>query len=315
MTMEKTLNRRVWLQAASAGGLWLGAGPRASGRAADPTRVVVWDERQPAQKQAYENFLGNQIADYLRGRPGLEVQSVGLDDPEQGLGKSVLEAARVLVWWGHVRQAEVTPETGKAIVTRIQAGTLSLIALHSAHWSTPFVEAMNERSRHDLQTRLGTESPGRLDVKEVPPPQRYTVPKPDARLTPYSTLRKFPDDSIQAELHLPDCCFPAYRNDGKPSQVRILKPEHPIAAGLPRTFELPHTEMYNEPFHVPAPDEVIFEERWASGEWFRSGMVWRLGKGRVVYVRPGHETFAVYKEATALRIVENTVRWLGAAPT
>jgi trehalose utilization protein len=33
------------------------------------------------------------------------------------------------------------------------------------------------------------------------------------------------------------------------------------------------TEMYDEPFHVPEPDEVIFEERWASGEWFRSGAI------------------------------------------
>ena len=30
--------------------------------------------------------------------------------------------------------------------------------------------------------------------------------------------------------------------------------------------------MYDEPFHVPEPDEVILEERWAGGEWFRSGM-------------------------------------------
>src|SRR5262245_66043426 len=26
-----------------------------------PIRVVVWDEQQPAQKQAYEDFLGNEI--------------------------------------------------------------------------------------------------------------------------------------------------------------------------------------------------------------------------------------------------------------
>jgi trehalose utilization protein len=57
---------------------------------------------------------------------------------------------------------------------------------------------------------------------------------------------------------------------------------------------------------------VVFEERWAGGEWFRSGMVWQLGKGRVVYFRPGHETFAVYKERPVLQFLENAVRWLGA---
>jgi len=69
--------------------------------------------------------------------------------------------------------------------------------------------------------------------------------------------------------------------------------------------------MYAEPFHVPEPDEVVLEERWAAGEWFRSGMVWKLGKGRVFYFRPGHETYAVYKERPVLQLIENAVRWLG----
>src|SRR3954453_7512737 len=116
---------------------------------AKPIKVVVWDEQQPAQKQAYENFLGNAIADHLEAQPGLSVRSVKLDDPEQGLSASVLDGCRVLVWWGHVRQAEVAPTTGRKIVERIKDDGLALIALHSAHWSTPFAEAMNERARLD----------------------------------------------------------------------------------------------------------------------------------------------------------------------
>ena len=60
----------------------------------------------------------------------------------------------MLIWWGHVRHAEITPETGRSIVQRIKDGKLSLIAIHSAHWSTPFVEAMNERTRIDFAERL-----------------------------------------------------------------------------------------------------------------------------------------------------------------
>jgi trehalose utilization protein len=60
---------------------------------------------------------------------------------------------------------------------------------------------------------------------------------------------------------------------------------------------------------VPEPDDVILEERWATGEWFRSGMLWRLGKGIVFYFRPGHETFPVYKEQLPLKILSNAVRW------
>ena len=33
---------------------------------ADPLRVLIWDERQPRQSEAYENFLGNEIAAQLR---------------------------------------------------------------------------------------------------------------------------------------------------------------------------------------------------------------------------------------------------------
>ena len=36
--------------------------------------VVVWDERQPDQKKAYDNFLGNQIADHLKGKSGLAAE-------------------------------------------------------------------------------------------------------------------------------------------------------------------------------------------------------------------------------------------------
>jgi trehalose utilization protein len=69
--------------------------------------------------------------------------------------------------------------------------------------------------------------------------------------------------------------------------------------------------MYNEPFHVPPPDETVFEERWDTGEHFRSGHVWKIGKGRVVYFRPGHEIYPVYRQERPLRVIENACRWLG----
>jgi trehalose utilization protein len=131
-------------------------------------------------------------------------------------------------------------------------------------------------------------------------------------LTPSVERRTESDGTIVLKFNLPNCCFPAYRADGKPSHVRVLLPKHPMAKGLPEQFDIPHTEMYDEPFHVPAPDEVVFEERWDNGERFRSGSVWRVGKGRVVYFRPGHETFDVYKQPETLQIVENIARWLAA---
>lgn len=269
-------------------------------------RVVVWDERHPDQKQAYENFLGNAIAEHLGQQPGFTVRSVALDDPQNGLSDDIINNCDVLIWWGHQRQDEITKETGKKIVQLIADGKLALISLHSAHWSTPFVESMNEL------TRISAEAKKRPDteITYVDPPVRYTVPKYDARITPYTDIRKFPDGSEKHTVHLPYCCFPAFKNDGKPSSIHFINAHHPIAKGVPKQFDLPKTEMYDEAFHVPEPDEVIIEERWASGEWFRSGMVWKLGKGKIFYFRPGHESYPIYKQQWPLAIISNAVRWL-----
>jgi len=290
--------------------LWLNHTSLAADQA--PIRVVVWDEQQPQQRLAYSNFLGNEIAAYLQLQPGLQVVSKRLADPDQGLGSTVLDSCNVLIWWGHVRQKEISTATGQDIVRRIKAGQLSLIALHSAQWSTPFVEAMKERAREDALNALTASERGQAVLVET---NRYanffTPPKYDDFLTPFAWYRKQPDGKVQITLATPNCCFPAYRPDAMPSQMRALLPDHPIAKEIPREFTVPQTEMYNEPFHVPPPDEVVFEERWQPGEWFRSGSVWRLGKGRVFYFRPGHEMYPVYKQQHCLRILDNAVRWMG----
>lgn len=277
-----------------------------------PIRVLVWDEQQPAQKQAYENFIGNEIAHALKTQPAFAVTSARLDDPEQGLSQAALDACDVLIWWGHLRQADITSERARDIVRRIQSGRLSLIALHSAHWSQPFVEAMRERARQNALGAISSDERRSAKIIETNLFANFrSPPKYDSRLTPAAIFRKPPAGPVEIRLTLPNCCFPAYRADGQPSQVRVLLPEHPIARGLPATFTIGQTEMYDEPFHVPPPDEVVLEERWATGEWFRSGSVWNIGQGKVFYFRPGHEIYPIFKDPNVLRVIENAARWLG----
>lgn len=279
--------------------------------------VVIWDERQLAQKQIYPNFLGNHIADYLRQQavrkegqePDFTVQSVGLEDPDQGLPTSVLEQCDVLIWWGHQRHGEVKPELAKEIAKRVKEGKLSLIALHSAHWSAPFMETMNERAVLDALKSLPAKERANAKIERIPAEHR--LPSPTEPKTPSFTKLTNTDGTITLQVKLPLCVFPFVRGDGKPSHVKTLLPNHPIAKEIPETFDIPHTEMYGEPFHVPEPDAVVFEERWDAGEYFRAGCVWKVGQGHVFYFRPGHETFDVYKQPTTLRIVLNAVRWLG----
>ena len=278
--------------------------------AANPIRVLIWDEQQPEQKQAYgDKFLGETIAAHLQKQPGLTVKTASLTSPEQGCDEATLDATDVVIWWAHRQNPALTDAHAERVAARVRDGKLSLIALHSAHWAKPFVRLMQDRAKADA-------------LAQVPAPERATAQweflnenpigkavKRDAPLTP-----SLAHEGSVWKLTLPQCVFPAWRADGAPSHVTTLLPQHPIAAGLPEHWDVAKTEMYDEPFHVPTPDAVIFEEKWDKGEHFRSGCVWTVGHGRVFYFRPGHETFPVYLQVEPLRVLENAVRWLATPP-
>ena len=272
---------------------------------ADPVNVLVWDERQPRQEEAYDNFLGNEIAHYLRSQDGLSVQSAGQDDPQNGLAS--LDNQDVLIWWGHVRQGEVPDAVGQRIVERIRSGQLALVALHSAHWSVPFMQAMYSRTKDDAKRRFPDPN---TSIEFVPPPGRFP-PTYDSIVTPAYYAFKRGGTVRQVRVDLPNCVFPGVDAHGKSSRVTVLTPDHPIMDGLPSQFDIPQSEMYDEPFHVPDPDVVLFREDWRGSGHFRGGMLWNLGLGKVFYFRPGHETFPVFKDPNVLKILENAVRWLG----
>ena len=291
----KSLFLVAWILAAAAFG-------------AEPVRVLIWDEQQPQQKQAYgDKFLGETIAEYLGKQKGLAVTSVSISSPEQGLAKDILDKTDVIVWWGHVRHIEVDDARAEEVVRRVMDGKLGFVPLHSAHWSKPFVRLMQERAKADALKEIAKKSGGQTELQLVNEQPIGKGVKRDAPLTP--SLKHLAGATW--ELTLPACVFPAWRGDGAPGHMTTLLANHPIASGLPAKWDVNQTEMYDEPFHVPKPDAVVFEERWDKGEHFRSGCVWEVGKGRVFYFRPGHETFPVYKQAEPLRVVENAVRWLG----
>lgn len=103
-----------------------------------------------------------------------------------------------------------------------------------------------------------------------------------------------------------------WREAGEKERLWIVDPSHPIAAGLPEYFELPHEEMYGEFFDVPAPDQLVLVSWFQGGEVFRSGCCWNRGLGKIFYFRPGHETFPTYYQKEVQQVLINAVRW--AAP-
>jgi trehalose utilization protein len=276
--------------------------------AAEPIRVLVWDEQQPEQKQGYgEKFLGETLAENLAKLPGLAVKTAKLDEADQGLSDAALDATDVLIFWSHRRAKEQEDARAEAVVKRVKEGKLGFIGLHSAHWAKPFVRLMQERAKADALKQVPDAERATAKWEFVNDAPYYKLIGRASRITPY--VEKV--EGAVWRLTLPQCVFPAYRNDGMPSHVTTLLPQHPIAAGLPAQWDIPRTEMYGEPFHVPPPDEVVFEEKWDKGEHFRSGCVWSVGQGRVFYFRPGHETYPIFQQAETLRVIENATLWMG----
>jgi trehalose utilization protein len=112
-----------------------------------------------------------------------------------------------------------------------------------------------------------------------------------------------------------ECSWGAYKTDGCKLKVKIKEPTHPIAAGV-REYTLPMIERYSEPYKVPTPESVPFDGTYiypdGKEESVRVGLCWNIGKARMFYFVPGHETYRdLYFEETQL-ILANAVKW--AAP-
>lgn len=86
-------------------------------------------------------------------------------------------------------------------------------------------------------------------------------------------------------------------------------PTHPIAQGIPESFELEEEEMYGEFFDIPKPDDLVFVSWYRGGEVFRSGCTWTRGYGKMFYFQPGHETNKSYFNENVRKIIRNAVKW------
>lgn len=107
-------------------------------------------------------------------------------------------------------------------------------------------------------------------------------------------------------------CDLKWREADEKERIWVVKPGHPIAAGIGEYIELQEEEMYGEHFDIPEPDELIMVSWFEGGEVFRSGCCYTRGNGRIFYFRPGHETFPTYYNEGIRRVIRNAAKW--AAP-
>ena len=111
------------------------------------------------------------------------------------------------------------------------------------------------------------------------------------------------------------CSWREYVADGTSAEIIVKDPNHPICKGV-KSFKLPKIERYGEPFAVPTPEAVpldgIYTKPNGQTEPGRMGMCWTVGKGKVFYFTPGHETYNDYYRPEVRQIFVNAVPW--AAP-
>ncbi len=111
------------------------------------------------------------------------------------------------------------------------------------------------------------------------------------------------------------CSWREYVADGTSADVIVKEPTHPICKGI-ENFNIDKIERYGEPFAVPTPESVpldgVYTKPDGQKEPGRMGMCWTIGKGRVFYFTPGHETYPDYFRPQVRKIFVNAVQW--AAP-
>lgn len=246
-------------------------------------RVVVWAEGTAPLDKVYTNDVNSVIAEGLKPleTEGWEIILAGLSDPEQGVSDERLNSTDVLIWWGHKKHGEVKAALVDKIARRVRDGGMGFIAVHSSHFAKPYQKLMSF-----------------LDVKQEFRIEGMTGKTPE-ELRRMRTI----------------CGWREYKADGTSARVIVKDPSHPIAQGV-KDFNLPQIERYGEPYAVPTPESValdgVYTKPDGTTEPGRMGLCWTVGKGRVFYFTPGHETYRDFWMPEVRQIFLNAVRW--AAP-
>src|SRR6267378_866947 len=112
----------------------------------DRIRVTVWGEnvherKNPLVRRIYPRGMHTAIAEGIAEDRSLKVRTATLQQPQHGLTRRVLDETDVLVWWGHAAHGKVRDTVVERVLARVWEG-MGFIALHSSHYSKPFMRLM-----------------------------------------------------------------------------------------------------------------------------------------------------------------------------
>ena len=101
-----------------------------------------------------------------------------------------------------------------------------------------------------------------------------------------------------------------WRESGDREILWVIEQGHPITRGIGEKIILEHEETYGEHFLVPQPDELVFISWFTGGEVFRSGCVYKRGRGKIFYFRPGHESVPTYHNPDVQKVLVNAAAYV-----
>jgi len=101
-----------------------------------------------------------------------------------------------------------------------------------------------------------------------------------------------------------------WRESGDKEILWVVEQGHPIVEGIGEKIVLEHEETYGEHFMIPQPDELLFISWFSGGEVFRSGCVYKRGRGKIFYFRPGHETVPTYHDPQIQKVLINAAKYV-----
>lgn len=193
--------------------------------------VTIWNEYRHELSseevgKVYPKGIHNAIKDLLLTQEDFVITTATLDMEDCGLGNGVLENTDVLIWWGHKVHDQLPDVWADRIVERVHCG-MGFIALHSAHYSKPFVRLMGGNCslcwRDEAKEHLWCVMPSHPIAEGVPPV--ITLPREEMYGEPFGIPT--PDELIfigwfsYGNVFRSGCTF--YRGNGR---IFYFQPGH-----------------------------------------------------------------------------------------
>ena len=161
-------------------------------------RVLVWNEyihekESEDLKKIYPDGIHGAIAEGLGQFDSFEVKTATLDMSECGLDEESLNNTDVLIWWSHLRHADIPDEIAERVRKRVLDG-MGFLVLHSSHLCKPFVKLMGTCCRskwreNDEKERIWIIEPAHPIARNLPEyielaneetyGERFEIPTPD----------------------------------------------------------------------------------------------------------------------------------------